>query len=122
MNGSGLERLTKSNTNQVNGFSFKLVDISESDRDKIIDIFRDDDAFTLNQNYKENNEGIGYFVIQLENDTDDVFYDHSTSFTQIFEELSCVCVGFAYQNEYGEKNDTNIAYSIWFQKMELISK
>jgi hypothetical protein len=95
----------------------KLIDISEQDRSKIIDFFRDDDCFCLNIDHNENDEGVGYFVIQLENDTDDVFYDHSTPFSKIFTELGCVCVGFAYQNEYGDKNDTNTAYAIWFEKI-----
>ena len=94
-----------------------LIDISEEDRNKIIDIFRDGDIFILNQDYKENDEGVGYFVAQLENDTDDAFIDHSEEFSKIFKELKCVCMAFGYQNDYGDKNDTNIAYAIWFEKL-----
>lgn len=95
----------------------KLIDISEQDRNRIEDIFHEGDIWILNREWKENNEGIGYFVAQLENDTDDAFIDHSEEFSKIFKELNCICVGFGYQNEYGEKDDTNTAYAIWFEKI-----
>lgn len=97
----------------------KLIDISDEDRNRIAEIFAQDDAYVLNLDYKENDEGVGYFVVQLENDCDDVFYDHSTPFDRIFKELGCVCTAFSFQNEYGDKNDTNTAYAIWFEKIDI---
>lgn len=99
----------------------KLVDISEEDRKAIHLLFVQDDCWVLNTDWKEDGQGVGYFVVQLENDCDDVFFDHSTAFQKIFEELQCVCTGFAYQNEYGEKDDTNTAYAIWFEKIVLLT-
>lgn len=95
----------------------KLVDITELDRSKIDDIFNEDDVYVLNRDWKEEGEGVGYVVVQLENDTDDCFYDHSVPLAKIFKELHCIPTGFGYQNEYGDKNDTNTAYAMWFEKI-----
>ena len=96
-----------------------LTDITKDDRNRIIDIFQDDDIFVYDNVHEDDYQ---YFITKLDDDTDDVFYDHSTPFHKIFNELGCICVGFEYNNDYAKKGDVNTYYGIWFSKLVPITK
>lgn len=99
---------------------FKKTRITKEDRERIIEIFLEDDLRVYNDfGESEADYGVDYFIVKLDDDCDDVFYDHSTPFAKIFEELSCIPTGFQYSNEFYEKGDINTYYGIWFDKLEV---
>lgn len=93
---------------------FKLTELTKEDRNQICIIFSGDDVHVYEN---DSDDDLEYFITKLDDDTDDVFYDHSVPFAEIFMKLGCICVGFAYDNDYAEKDDVNTYYGIWFKKL-----
>ncbi len=95
-----------------------LADISKEDREKIIDIF-DEDGVKVHNEIECDEDNINYFIVKLDDDIDDQFYDHSVPFTKIFKQLSCIMTGFQYNNDFYQKGDVNTYYGIWFNKLKV---
>lgn len=91
----------------------KLEPITKEDREKIISIFWKDDVRV----YDNDDDQLDYFITKLDDETDDCFYDHSTPFAQILDELNCIPTGFQFNNDYYKKDDINTYYGIWFGKL-----
>jgi len=94
----------------------ELIEITKKDRKRIISIFLEDDVRVYNQKH-DRNDSMRYFVVKLDDETQDQFYDHSVPIGKIFKELSCVPTGFKFNNDYYEEGDVNTYYGIWFSKL-----
>lgn len=93
-----------------------LLPITKEDREKIIDIFMEDDV-RVYENYDI--DSLDYFITKLDDETDDCFYDHTTPFAKILEQINCIPVGFQFNNDCYEKGDVNTYYGIWFSKLPI---
>ncbi len=98
---------------------FELVEITKEDRDAIISIFADDEIYVSDNDHDDD---YAYFITKLDDDVDDVFYDHSVPFAKIFQKLGGVCCGFEFNNDYYKKTDVNTYYGIWFKKLVPIAE
>lgn len=92
----------------------ELGSLTKDDRQKIIDIFMED---TVRVYPNDDKESLDFFITKLEDDCEDCFYDHTVPIRKILEELSCVPIGFKFNNDHYEDGDVNTYYGIWFLKL-----
>lgn len=105
---------------------FRLIPVTKEDHNQIELIFASHDNIIWNTNEVDDSDdgvsyGYGSVIVGLnDQECEDPFVDHSEEFSEIFEQLGCICTSFSFNNDYYERGQVNTHYLINFSKLEII--